>query len=333
MKKFFILAMVLSVLLFWNCSSSQEKECECPPQTSQQDEKSQQPADNKTATSDQTATRSGEAEQASGEKEQPASSGESSSTSPASKQEVKEETKTQETASSKTDEKSEEVKETASATGSFPDPKTPIAQKPLNTASSILGGSGEKETASSSQTTSTRTGSGESESPSSEGTSKDQIRKIDRESDYVIPPQYAPVKGSQSTNQPTQPNTQSNVQNTPAPQGAGGSFSLKCEDFNEDTKSVVCRGNSSSLKGDSILEFDARKFKKLFMGFDLTIRSGEIEVQIPGSSPIKATPTKPFVYLGEVQSNNDKVQVRIKAEPQEAKEIDYIVRLFYHGKG
>lgn len=323
MKKFFTLVTVLFVLFFWNCSSSQQKECECPPSAESQDaSKSQQPAESSTpAEKSETATRSGEAEQSktedskSGEAEQSKPSDTATTTKPA-------ESKPTATGSDSTKSgEAEQASETtaSSQSGSYPDPKTPIAQKPLNTASSILGGSGEA--ASATQPAATREGSGESQAPSDE-TSRDQIRKIDRESDYVIPPQFVPVKG-----------TQSNNQTTPAPQGAGGSFSLNCEDYNEDTKSIVCRGKSASLKGDTVLEFDARQFKKLFMGFDLTLRSGEIEVQIPGKDPVKATPSKPFIYLGEVQSNNNKVQVRVKADPQEAKEIDYIVRLFYHGQG
>ncbi|MCX7999280.1 MAG: hypothetical protein N3A69_10085 [Leptospiraceae bacterium] len=319
MKKFSILLLVWALFL-WNCSSSQDKECECPQVQQSQDDKSKEPASS-------TGTRSGEADQdksgeavATKEEAKPAPQDTKPTGAGKSGEADSQTTSAKPVESGKSGEATEPSK-TADSTQptSFPDPKTPIGQKPLNTASSILGGSGEKDVA-----TGSRQGTGtqvqSSSSTGQQSGTKDQIRKIDRESDYVIPPQVVPIKGGQSSNQP-------------APQKGAGSLGFQCEDYNEDTKSVVCKGNASTFKGESLLEFDARKFKKLFFGFDLTLRSGELEVQIPGQQPTKVTPSKPFVYLGEVQSTNDKVQVKVKANPNEAQGIDYIVRLLYHGKG
>ncbi len=375
MKKIELSILVLSLsLLVGYCSSTQE--CECPKVT--EDSKEEK-------------TPSKSEETASSEKSERASAASEETATPTKGSSEKE---SEVTAATPTKETSE--KESAS---SFPPPKSPIGTKPVNTVSSLLGGSKEEETASAqttetSSSTASRTGSETTEAGSSTASqpsresesSRDQIRKIDRESNQILPPVYVPHKGSnQSSNikpaptgagpatqpassqttkpsestssqitkpsestssqttkpsestssQTTKPSESTSSQTTKPSESTSSQttkIAFQCDPYQEETKTTLCRGSSSSIKGDAILEFESRSFSRLFLGLDMVLKSGELQVSIPGNEPAKLTPDKPYVFLGQVPTDGQKLVIKLKAQQNEVRDLDYIVRLIYHGK-
>jgi len=410
MKKIELSILVLSLsLLVGYCSSTQE--CECPKVTEDSKEEKTPSKSEETASSEKS-ERASAASEATPTKE--SSEKESEVTTTPTKESSEKESEV--TAATPTKETSEKE------SSNFPPPKSPIGTKPVNTVSSLLGGSKEEGTASTqttgtSSSTASRTGSETTEAGSSTASqpsresesSRDQIRKIDRESNQILPPVYVPHKGSnQSSNikpapsgagpaaqpassqttkpsestssqttkptestssqttkptestssqttkptestssqttkptestssQTTKPTESTSSQTTKPTESTSSSqptkIAFQCDPYQEETKTTLCRGSSSSIKGDAILEFESRSFSRLFLGLDMVLKSGELQVSIPGNEPAKLTPDKPYVFLGQVPTDGQKVVVKLKAQQNEVRDLDYIVRLIYHGK-
>jgi hypothetical protein len=368
MKKTELMMLVLSLsLLVAHCSSSDTKDCDCSKvdQSKEEEKAESKPAGGETASADKS-DRSGSGSEAASEpaKSETTKPAEATSSGPADQKQPAKTDSGSESSTVATAPSSSESSESG-ANGNFPPPKTPIAAKPLNTASTILGGSEGTSTASRGESegnSATTTGSGSgatSESGSESGTDRDQIRKIDRTSEEVLPPAFTPARGSQSSNtQPaptgagsspaktsnssattvaaasttTQPSSTNTPVVSPAPAKATEPVKVvfQCDPYEEETKTMLCRGNSSSLKGDAVLEFDSRKLGTLFLGLDIIVRSGEVDVSVPGGKEGKATPERSFVFLGQVKAEGGKVAVKVKADPNEARNLDYIARLIYH---
>jgi len=403
MKKIELSILVLSLsLLVGYCSSTQE--CECPKVTEDSKEEKTPSKSEETASSEKS-ERASAASEATPTKE--SSEKESEVTTTPTKESSEKESEVTTTPTKESSEKESEVtaatptKETSEKESSnFPPPKSPIGTKPVNTVSSLLGGSKEEGTASTqttgtSSSTASRTGSETTEAGSSTASqpsresesSRDQIRKIDRESNQILPPVYVPHKGSnQSSNikpapsgagpatqpassqttkptestssqttkpiestssqttkptestssQTTKPTESTSSQTTKPTESTSSSqptkIAFQCDPYQEETKTTLCRGSSSSIKGDAILEFESRSFSRLFLGLDMVLKSGELQVSIPGNEPAKLTPDKPYVFLGQVPTDGQKVVVKLKAQQNEVRDLDYIVRLIYHGK-
>ena len=377
MKKIELSILVLSLsLLVGYCSSTQE--CECPKVTEDSKEEKTPSKSEETASSEKS-ERASAASEATPTKE--SSEKESEVTTTPTKESSEKESEV--TAATPTKETSEKE------SSNFPPPKSPIGTKPVNTVSSLLGGSKEEgiastQTTGTSSSTASRTGSETTEAGSSTASqpsresesSRDQIRKIDRESNQILPPVYVPHKGSnQSSNikpapsgagpaaqpassqttkpsestssqttkptestssQTTKPTESTSSQTTKPTESTSSSqptkIAFQCDPYQEETKTTLCRGSSSSIKGDAILEFESRSFSRLFLGLDMVLKSGELQVSIPGNEPAKLTPDKPYVFLGQVPTDGQKVVVKLKAQQNEVRDLDYIVRLIYHGK-
>jgi type IV secretory pathway VirB10-like protein len=122
-----------------------------------------------------------------------------------------------------------------------------------------------------------------------------------------------------------QPTTTSSRSNEPDIEN----LEKNCKPYNEEEKKSKCTGSLGSLKGETFLEFDLRKSQKAHISIELSVKEGELKIDVPSSKSGIAKSGKSFLYLGEVPTNPEMLKISLNSENQKVKGIQYSITIYH----
>lgn len=162
---------------------------------------------------------------------------------------------------------------------------------------------------------------------STEKNAKDQTPPKKETPEFVSKPSPAGREEDTKPRANTQPT--SNPVTTHTEEVDTGKISKSCEPYDEEGEKSKCKGSMESLRGETFLEFDLKKSKKAHIAIEITVKEGELKVDIPSFKNGLAKKGKSFIYLGEVATSPDPLKISLNSEDRKVSGIEYNITIYH----